>query len=187
MHPPKRFLINFMVKDSIRADVEVISIVNDSVSYSDKVIPSLPKDLFVDRGARFSNGDLICEGFPENGVEYWRLKDGSNQWKNVGKSRDIETRWNSTFLIDRCFVSMDNLCSSSNTFSRHEMFTKQYFDKKEEFYYTIMPHNYGHTATLFGQHKMFICGGFYSNGITDVSKDIFNQNQNDLINTLVKI
>ena len=43
----------------------MISIVNDSVSYSDKVIPSLPKDLLVVRGARLSSGDLICEGYPD--------------------------------------------------------------------------------------------------------------------------
>ena len=48
MPPPFRFLINFIDKNSIRDDVEVISIVKDSVSYCDKVIPSLPKELFVD-------------------------------------------------------------------------------------------------------------------------------------------
>ena len=86
---------------------EVISIVNDSVSYSEKIIPSLPKQSYViiKRGAQLSNEDLICEGHINNKMENWRLKDGSNQWENVGNGV-VDTRWNSSFLIDGCFVQV---------------------------------------------------------------------------------
>ena len=169
----------------------MISIVNDSVSYSDKVIPSLPNDLLVVRGARLSNGDLICEcyrgGYPESYpvkviLEYWRLKYGSNQWKNVGKCQDAETRWNSTFLINGCFISTDSSCSSSDSFSHHELFINEYVDQVKQSVSTFMPRtrtitkenkehlvNYGHTAALFGQNKMFICGGFNENCGSQVS------------------
>ena len=144
-------------RGDIKDDVEVISIVNESLSYSDKFIPSLPKDLIVIRGGRLSNGDLICEGYSDGYpdgypvkviLEYWRHKDGSNEWENVGKRRDVETPMNSTFLIDNCFVSMDNLCSSSDTFSHHQLFANSITKKHKEHLYSF---NYGHTAALFGQ------------------------------------
>ena len=176
-------------------DVKVISIVNDSVSYSDKVIPSLPNDLLVVRGARLSNGDLICEcyrgGYPKGYpvkviLEYWRLKDGSNQWENVGNCQNVEVRWNSIVLIDGCFVSMGDLCSSGVTYSHHELFINEYVDKEQQSVNTFTPRtrtitkkhkehlNYGHTAALFGQNKMFICGGFYQNEGSQVRQYTIN-------------
>ena len=161
----------------VRNDVEVISIVNYSVLCSDEVIPSVPNELYIKRGGKLSNGDLICEGWSSVGrVEYWRLEDGANQWENVGKYRlrnGKEARWDSTFMIDDCLVPIDNSCTSSKKIIFHELFTRG----KES---TI--DSYGHTATLFGQDKLFICGGYWTSWITTmegitprdnkVSKDI---------------
>ena len=172
----------------VRNDVEVISIVNYSVFCSDEVIPPVPNGpRGITRGGKLSNGDLICEGWSSSGrVEYWRLEDGANQWENVGKYRlpvGKEARWDSTFLIDDCFVQIDNSCSSSKKIFFHELFTRG----KES-----IIDSYGHTATLFGKDKLFICGGIWTSWITTeegitprdekVSKDIINSNQNDCIN-----
>ena len=141
-------------------DVELISIVNYSVFCSNKVIPSVPIELRIERGGRLSNGDLLCEGYSRRVLEYWRLKDGANQWENAGKYRlpvEKEARWNSTFLIDDCFVPIDNSCSSLIKISFHELFTRGKESRID---------SHGHTATLFGQDKLFICGGYWTSGIT---------------------
>ena len=76
-------------------------------------------------------------------------------------------------MIDDCLVPIDNSCTSSKKNIFHELFTRG----KES---TI--DSYGHTATLFGQDKLFICGGYWTSWITTmegitprdnkVSKDI---------------
>ena len=68
-------------------DVEVISILKDSMSRINLGIPSLPKEFQRLGGAQLPNGNLLISGggsFPGWNDEYFYYKDGYNQWKKVG-------------------------------------------------------------------------------------------------------
>ena len=161
-------------------DVEVISISNNSVSCSNKVFPSLPKNLKMYEGRQLSNGDLLLCGsrymltshLDDIRYENWHLKDGSNQWTKIktmekspltGKLMKYEC-WNSTPLIDGCFFHINVLGPYLNSWIHPELFSiEDAATVKEAVMSFISPSNIflsGHTVTTVGKHRIFICGGW---------------------------
>ena len=120
------------------------------------------------RGAKIPNGDLLLCGGKERyggtGYEYLLLKNGSNEWKNVGTTKTRRVFHSSVFIDGRLFTSGGH-CSYL-PFSNHEEFS---FERgvKEKMDMPILV--YGHTATIFGPGKILICGGVDKN----VSKTIY--------------
>ena len=132
-------------------DVEVISLVNNSLSLITRDIPKLPKGLWGLRGTKTPNGDLLlCGGgetWEDKCNEYLLLKDGSDQWKRIGTSRTKRV-YHSSVFIDGC------LFTSGGTNHEEFSFERGVNEKKD------MPiFLYGHSATIFGPGKLLICGG----------------------------
>ena len=110
-------------------DVEVISILKDSMSLINLGIPSLPKELQrLGGGAQLINGDLLISGGGPFSIwndiphGYFRYKDGSNQWKIVGTMKR-ERFGHSSVLIDDNLLTTggyDLHCESS---ANHEEFS----------------------------------------------------------------
>jgi len=153
--------------------VEVISIINNSVSLVDKSIPLLPQGLKCLSGVQLSNGDLLLSGGRseyETSNDYLHFKIGTNRWEKVGS---ISSIWNhSSVLLEDCMFTTGGYYSSDSDdeygqwygtasdcdFSLNEKFSIEdgVKDKKR------MPIELsGHTATKFGQHKMIVCGGSF--------------------------
>ena len=138
-------------------DVEVISLVNNSLSLIIRDIPKLPNGLRGLQGTKTPNGDLLlCGGADKwggNCDEYLLLKDGSDQWKRIGTSQ-TKRLYHSSVFIDGCLLTSGgfDILPGSN----HEEFSfERGVNKKKDMPICL----YGHTATIFGPGKLLICGG----------------------------
>ena len=152
-------------------NVEVISIVKNSISHINSSIPSLPKVLSRLRGAQLPNGDLIaCGGLSGSAKievssiahkldEYLHYKAGSNQWANIG-TMARKKAWYSSVWVDDCLYTTGGSDSSLIDIACLEEFsiTGGAKERKE----MPMPLS-SHTATTFGPHKMIVCGGMNRN------------------------
>ena len=142
-------------------DVELISINKDSILHHNYTIPSIPNGLVDLQGAQLPNSDLvICGGRAHPGLhcsdEYLHYKEGSNQWKKLGTMKRGRF-WHSSVWIDGQLLTTGRSDSSMNLSSLHEEFSfgEGVKERKE------MPIDLGgHTSTIFGQHKMIVCGGW---------------------------
>ena len=147
-------------QDSMLKDVEVIAILNDSVSYVNKTIPPLPHRMDSLRGAQLSNGNLIlCGGRRafnhEMNNQYLLFQDGSSQWNKIGKMKEPRFDHSSVFMDGRLFTC-GGWTSADITTSHHEAFSLDAgVNKKKEMPEALR----GHSASKIGQHKMLICGG----------------------------
>ena len=127
-------------------------------------IPSLPKELCKLKGAQLPNCDLIISGgcdSTESGYNdgYYHYKNGSNKWKKVGTMKRVREGHSSVFIDGSLFtVGGSNWSSNISYLSNHEEFLIEggLKDRKE------LPIALSdHTATVFGKHKMLICGGMF--------------------------
>ena len=155
-------------------DIEVISLVKNSVVLVNKDIPNLPKGLSGLRGTRLPTGDLLLcgggkgpnESIPSN--EYLLLQDGSEQWKNVGTTKTAGI-YRSSVFIDGCLYTSggyENQPFLHQLYKNHEEFSfERGVNEKKEMPIPL----YGHTATIFGHGKILIAGGCNMN----VSKTIY--------------
>ena len=139
-------------------DVEVISLVKNSVFLDNKDIPYLPKGLSGLRGTQLPSGSLlICGGGqgPNKNSEYLFLKDCSDQWKNVGTTKTARI-FHSSVFIDGCLYTSGGY-GSNQRFINHEEFSFERGVKERK---EVPIALYGHTATAFGQGKILIAGGW---------------------------
>ena len=147
-------------------DVEVISLVNDSILYPNKTIPSLPKGLSALGGTRLPNGDLFLSGGQMNGKthewsdplrlsnEYLLYRERDKQWTKVGTM--LTTRYHpASVAIDDCVITIGGGVKGDSD----EKFSCKGCVKSIKAY---PAHHNGHTATMFGQHKILVCGGRYN-------------------------
>ena len=142
-------------------------------------VPSLPTRRNGLRGAQLPNGNLlVCGGgrfgripheypteLPPSG-EYLLLKAHSNQWTNVGTMK-MARKYHTSIFYDGCLYTTGGLDSLNNVISHHEAFSLN-GDVKEKKDIPISLQ--GHTATIFDQYKMLICGGSKRKMENDVSK-----------------
>ena len=158
-------------KDYMLKDVEVIAILNGSISYINKTIPSLPHHMDSLRGARLSNGNfLLCGGRrafnQEMNNQYLHFQEGSSQWNKIGKMEKPRYDHSSVFMDGRLFTC-GGWTSEDITTSHHEAFSLGVgVNKKKEMPLALR----GHSANRIGQHKMLICGGLDEDVIKTVSK-----------------
>ena len=151
-------------------DVELISINKDSILHHNYTIPSIPNGLVDLQGAQLPNSDLvICGGRAHPGLhcsdEYLHYKEGSNQWKKLGTMKRGRF-WHSSVWIDGQLLTTGGLNSSMNLSSHHEEFSfGAGVKERKEMPIALC----GHTSTIFGQHKMIVCGGIAK----DVRKTCF--------------
>ena len=140
-------------------------------------VPSLPTRCNGLRGVQLPNGNLlVCGGGgfdligsivegPACG-EYLLLKAHSDQWTNVGTMK-VARKYHTSVFYDGCLYTTGGLDSLNNVISHHEAFSLN-GDVKEKKDMPIALQ--GHTATIFDQHKMLICGGSKRKMQNDVSK-----------------
>ena len=137
----------------------MISINKDSISHINASIPSLPKGLNKLRGAELPNHDLIvCGGNTRYGYsnDYLHYNHDSNQWMNVG-TMNRATSSHSSVWIDGVLLTTGGKYSSGKITSHHEEFSFTGGVKKRKEMPVALA---GHTATLYGQQTMIICGGW---------------------------
>ena len=155
----------------ILKNVEVIKILNGSISYINKTIPSLPHPMDRLSGAWLSNGDLLlCGGLnvmrynTEMNNQYLLFQEGSSQWNKIGKMKKPRCDHSSVFIDGRLYTC-GGCTSARSTTSHLEAFSLVIGSNKKEFFVGVnkkkeMPLALrNHSATKIGQHKMLICGG----------------------------
>ena len=135
----------------------MISIDKESMSHINSSIPSLPKGWAGLSGTQIPNGDLlVCGGWTGSVAsnQYLYYKKGSNQWTKVGTMLMYKCDHSSVWIDGRLLTTGGRLSWSLH----HEEFT--FLDGVKEM--KEMPVGlYGHTATIFDQHKIIVCGGHY--------------------------
>ena len=151
-------------------DVEVISINKDSISHNSSSIPSIPtnfihgihglKGLSGLSGAQLPNRDLvICGGLdflrpsdPYKPVNhYFHYKEGSNQWRKVGAMKKSLFDHSSVWIDGRLLTT-----GSEGQTSHHEEFS---FDGGVKMRKKLPMPLQHHTATIFDQNRIIVCGG----------------------------
>lgn len=166
---------------NITDHVEVISIIQDAISHINSPIPSLPKRLSHFSGAQLPHGNLVIYGGRERfydkhsdslanyiqySDEYLHCEVGSNQWTKVGNMKNNRASHSSAFL-DGCLITTGGRSNpptgiSLKTLSDHEIFSR----RKEVLEMKEMPVALTHhTTTIFGKHKILICGGRVSSEV----------------------
>ena len=147
-------------------DFEVISINTNSISHTNSSIPPLPNGLRGCTGTQISNGYLVvCEEEEEDSYDsdsseedrpiYLHFKEGSNQWTKVGTMLK-EICWYSSVWIDGRLLTIGGEDSSRKRTSHHEEFSFNGGVKEmKEMPIALL----GHTATIFAQNKIIVCGG----------------------------
>ena len=159
----------------------MISFNKNSISHINSSIPSLPQGLAELSGTQLPNGDLlVCGGWTGFVVsnQYLHFKKDSNNWTKVGAML-MDRNWHSSVWIDGRLLTTGGLKEDHHWWrsgprkisSHHEEFS---FDggvkEMKEMPIALM----GHTATIFDQNKMMVCGGiFFGDFNKKVSKNIF--------------
>ena len=148
----------YYVHNEIAKDVAVISLVNNSLSLIIKDIPQLPEGLWGLQGTKTPYGDiLLCgggDGLESKCNEYYRLKNGSDQWKKIG-TLQTKRMFHASVFIDGCLFTSGGT-KKNLPFLNHEGFS---FDRGVNEKKDMPISLYGHTATIFGPTKILICGG----------------------------
>ena len=140
-------------------------------------VPVLPTGCNGLRGVQLPNGNLlVCGGGrfvvigsilePPPTGEYLLLKAHSDQWTNIGTMK-VARKYHTSVFYDGCLYTTGGLDSLNNVIAHHEAFSLN-GDVKEKKDIPIALQ--GHTATIFDQHKMLICGGSERRMENDVSK-----------------
>ena len=141
-------------------NVEVISIVQNSVSHVKSAIPSIPSELDDLRGTKLPDASLLLCGrnsWSNKCVETYLLKDyqSPREWTKI-KTSLIQEDLFSSFLIDRWL-----LITGGNDWQNKGLDYEQF-----SIYDAIMPVTFdlpiplcGHTTNIFCRHKIIICGG----------------------------
>ena len=139
-------------------DVEMLSIVNDSVVLYNTAIPFLPKHFLPLTGAQLPNGNLLVRGISRNCDEHLLFRDGSNQWTKIRSSERALSCPSSVWIDGRFFTTGFKFCFSSGYEAlHHEEFTFN-GSVKQRRKLPIGLEN--HSATVFGQQKILVSGGF---------------------------
>ena len=146
----------------------MISIVKDSISHIIPDIPSLPKGFIGHGGTRLPDGDLLLsEGFVDSYVDsdkYLQCKPGSEMWIKAGTMSRARYRHSSVFM-DGYLLTTGGLDTTFNALSLHEQFSINEGVKERK----NMPIGLcNHTATVFSQHKMLICGGSDDSSVRNI-------------------
>ena len=145
---------------------EVITIGKYFLTHRARKVPSLPTTCIGLRGVQLPNGNLlVCGGGRFVGVgsiletpstgEYLLLETHSDQWTNVGTMK-VARKCHTSIFYNGCLYTTGGLDSLNKVISHHEAFSLN-GDVKEKKDIPIALQ--GHTATIFDQHKMLICGG----------------------------
>ena len=131
----------------------MISINKGSISHINSSIPSLPSGICGLGGTQLPNGDLVVCGYM--GGLYLHYKEGSNQWTTAG-SIIRGTTDHSSVWIDGRLLTTGGQDVSYFVISRHEEFSLDGGVKERK----KMPIELScHTATIFDQNKIIVCGG----------------------------
>ena len=138
-------------------DVEMISIVNDSVVHANTAIPSLPKQISTLTGAQLPNGNLLVRGTSRSCNEYLLFRDGSNQWTKIRSSEWAFYSPSSVLIDGRFFTTGFDIFSSGYEALHHEEFT--FNGRVKESRKLPIGLDY-HAATVFGEQKILVSGGF---------------------------
>ena len=154
----------FPVKDNEDPE-ECLAIKHDSMLHIKSSIPTFSEELRGLQGAMLPNGDLLVNGgyrigdmdtMSSENDEYLQFKVGSNQWIKVG-TMQIPRFYHASVLIDGCLFTTGGIRDGwSEILSNHEAFSIEggVMERKR------MPIALGgHTATIFGNQKIIICGG----------------------------
>ena len=140
----------------------MISIKNDSILNINTSIPSLPKNFDPIGGTQLPNGDVLVSG----DVKYLHYQSESNQWTNIGTLKSpfgMRKYYSSIFIDGRMFSTGGDVSSFLVSLPDEEYSTRDHEEfsieggvkeRKE----MPIPLN-GHSATIFGEHKMLISGG----------------------------
>ena len=142
-------------------DVEEISINKDSISHINSCIPSIPFNGIQYRGlsgAQLPNRDLvICGGdtsFYFTNHQYLHYKEGSNHWRKVGTMKKTTIDHSSVWIDGRLLTTG---CEQKyKQTSHHEEFS---FDGGVKARKEMPVERWYHTATIFGQNRIIVCGG----------------------------
>ena len=154
-------------------NIEVISIVKDSISHIKPDIPSLPKSFLGFGGTRLPNGDLLLsEGFVDSYVDsdkYLQYKAGSEMWTKAGTMSRARYRHSSVFM-DGYLLTTGGLDTTFNALTLHEQFSLNEGVKKRN----NMPIGLcNHTATVLRQHKMLVCGGSDNGSVSNIHFELY--------------
>ena len=142
----------------------------------DSTIPSLPKTLYGLTGTQIPNGDLLVCGeriWSDDSNEYLHYKEGSNQWQKVGTMKTGRRGHSLVWIDDRLLTTGGSNFSrivSGNVASHLEEFS---FDGGAQQRKKMPIGLKYHTATVFDQHKMIVCGGVDETYRYGVSKTFF--------------
>ena len=148
----------------------MISINKDSISHKMTSIPSIPKNFgsgFGLSGAQLPNRDLvICGGldvYKSNCYygsatmsvhQYLHYKEGSNQWRKVGSMKVAISDHSSVWIDGRLLTT--GYDEDYNQTSHHEEFS---FDGGVKMRKKLPMPLQHHTATIFDQNRIIVCGG----------------------------
>ena len=163
-------------------DNEEIAIVDDSISHLIPAIPSLPNiepilEPIMEPNTKFGfenftaiqlpNGDIllagglltrVCRNLAEEvgkSNKYVHYRKDSDQWTTVATMKMARYR-HASILIDGCVFTTGGIDSEGECISHHEKFSfEEGVEDKKEMPIALE----GHTATIFGKHKLLICGG----------------------------
>ena len=142
-------------------DVEVISIRKDSISHINSTIPSLPKGLCDFSGVHLPNGDLVvCGGSmrsrSDRSDDYLHYNRGSNIWTKVG-TMITDRIFHSSVWIEDCILTTGGRNMVGKVTSCQEEFSFHGGFKERKKLPIALSH---HTATIFDQNKIIVCGGY---------------------------
>ena len=89
------------------------------------------------------------------GKQYIVFKQGSNQWKKVGAMKRARSFLTSIFINGNLFT-IGGVDSLHEAISHHEQFSVEVGAKERKRLPIAL---YGHTATIFDENKIIVCGG----------------------------
>ena len=149
-------------------ELEVITIGKYFVTCVNQTIPNVPRKSHGLQGAQLPNGNLlVCGGAKcfhdrwrigmdiEKHGEYHLFKLGYEHWTKVGTMKWARVYHASVFYEGSLYTT-GGLDPANNVISHHEEFSIN-GDVREKKRLPIALQ--GHTATMFDQHTMLICGG----------------------------
>jgi len=163
-------------------DVVEIAIVNDSITHINPSIPSVPSympELAFFSVTQLPNGDVLLAGgyttvippgyttIREPGVvsnEYLHYRKGSNQWEKVATMK-IARYGHASVLIDGHLLTTGGINWDNGTHGYKSDLEKFSFESGVKEMKKMPIALKSHTATMFGNNKMLICGGETSESV----------------------